>query len=340
MSSRKPTSHDVARLAGVSQTTVSYVMSKRRSVAPETEQRVLQAMEKLGYQPNSGARALRSNRSKLIGVVVPYHTGADPGAQHQFLISTASHLRKRGYDLVLMTSNEGPAGLRRVIDTALCDGLLIMEVLADDSRTSVICESNTPAVFIGIPGNPDPVIAIDSDYEYAGREAVAALANRGHEEIIFLNPRDPSLNELNFLIRFRNGVLSEASSRPLRIRETPVDVSYRDIMRTLDELMPRHGDAFLLGPLVPVDDWSNAMRSKGLEPGVDVSVIATSWDPIRTHSLNEPTRFDMQTPLLTSRAVSLLLDRLDSPPPREPVHHLIAPVFHEGTTLMPRSTRD
>ena len=109
---RQPTSRDVAKLAGVSQTTVSYVMSGRRTVSPETEKRVQIAMKELGYQPHAGARSLRSRKSRVLGVVIPYHEGADGADQHYMLISLAQLLREHDFDLLLITANEGAAGQR------------------------------------------------------------------------------------------------------------------------------------------------------------------------------------------------------------------------------------
>ena len=70
-----PTSKDVARLAGVSQSTVSYVMSGKRAVSEETRKRVQGAMAQLAYHPNAGARALRGARSDVIALVI--HLGSD-----------------------------------------------------------------------------------------------------------------------------------------------------------------------------------------------------------------------------------------------------------------------
>ena len=72
------TSKDVARIAGVSQSTVSYVMSGKRPISERTRQRVLAAMEQLTYEPNAGARALASQRTRVIGLVVPFGSGATP----------------------------------------------------------------------------------------------------------------------------------------------------------------------------------------------------------------------------------------------------------------------
>lgn len=334
MASQKPTSHDVARLAGVSQTTVSYVMSGRRAVAPDTEQRVLRAMSELGYQPNSGARALRSKKTNVIGTVIPYHPGADPGAQHQFIIALTTEARKYDYDILLVTADEGAPGLRRVIDGALCDGLLIMEVATRDPRTEVIHQSGTPAVFIGIPENEDPILAIDSDYESAARQSVELLRERGHRRISLLVPHDESLTELNFISRFRKEARACANSLGISLLEHQVDVSYRHVARYLSRLAPVAGDALLLAPVVSADDWCNALRDRGLIPGRDISLIASSWDEDRAHTPDRPTCFDMRTQELTERAIQLLITRISSRPPDRPMRHLIEPRLRMGTTVM------
>ena len=70
---KRPTQQDVARLAGVSQATVSYVLNNRAtvSVPPETRARVLAAMQELGYVPNVTARSLRTSKSYTIASIIP-----------------------------------------------------------------------------------------------------------------------------------------------------------------------------------------------------------------------------------------------------------------------------
>ena len=62
---------DVARVAGVSISTVSYALSGKRPVAPDTAKRVQDAIDQLGYRPHAGARALASNRTHVLGLVAP-----------------------------------------------------------------------------------------------------------------------------------------------------------------------------------------------------------------------------------------------------------------------------
>ena len=74
--SKRPTSKDVAREAGVSRTTVSYVINEKSGgnirVSDDTRRRVWEAVEALGYQPSTAARTLKTNRSNLIALMVPH----------------------------------------------------------------------------------------------------------------------------------------------------------------------------------------------------------------------------------------------------------------------------
>src|SRR3954471_16938679 len=88
------TSKDVARIAGVSQSTVSYVMTGKRPISESTRQRVMAAIEELTYEPNQGARALASQRTNVVGLVVPFSPGADTGALLPFIETIASTARE------------------------------------------------------------------------------------------------------------------------------------------------------------------------------------------------------------------------------------------------------
>ena len=74
---------DVAKEAGVSTSTISYVLNNKESesISPGTQQRVWAAVEKLGYVPNLNARSLISRRSNLIGVIIPQ---TEPGKEFMF----------------------------------------------------------------------------------------------------------------------------------------------------------------------------------------------------------------------------------------------------------------
>ena len=107
------TSKDVARVAGVSQSTVSYVMSGKRPISEETRKRVQQAIDQLTYQPNAGARALASRRSQVIGLVVPFGADADTTGLLPFVETIAQCAREADHDVLLMPTTTHPPMLAR-----------------------------------------------------------------------------------------------------------------------------------------------------------------------------------------------------------------------------------
>lgn len=333
MMAKKATSRDVAKLAGVSQTTVSYVMSGRRNVAPDTERKVMAAMEELGYQPHSGARALKANRTNVIGLVVPYRSGADAAAQHRFLVAFTSEVRRYAYDILLVTTDEGVSGLRRVIDTALCDALLVMEVLDADPRVELVAESQIPTVFVGLPGHREGVYAVDADYVEAGRHAVQVLAEAGHEHLTLVMPDHPTLSRLNFLERFHVGVRAEADALALPLSVVGCAASYPGALQALGELGKLSNEGLIVGPLLSADDWCNALDHREYALGRDVSLVASSWDAEHAHSAFSPAHFDMRTPDLVRSAVELMMLQLERPAEAEPQTLVLPPIFYEGDTL-------
>ena len=133
---RRVTITDVARHAGVALSTVSYVLSGKRVISATTRQRVLASVRALGYHPNAGARALASKRANVIALVLPLRSGMHVPVLMQFATAVVTSARRYDHDVLLMTADEGPAGLTRIAASALVDGLIAMDVeMRDSART-------------------------------------------------------------------------------------------------------------------------------------------------------------------------------------------------------------
>lgn len=94
---------EVAQHAGVSASTVSYVLSGKRSISTTTRQRVEESIRKLGYHPNAGARALASSRSNIIALMIPLRTDMYVPVMMEIAIAVAAGARTHGYDILLLT---------------------------------------------------------------------------------------------------------------------------------------------------------------------------------------------------------------------------------------------
>jgi LacI family transcriptional regulator len=189
---RKFTSKDVAELAGVSRTTVSFVLNKVPDVkiSPETRRRVLRAARDLDYYPTAAARSLASGKTQRIGMILGEgedRLSADafwPG----FLAGVTAAARKRGYRLLLqmaedVTSREAYVSLIREQQV---DGLILSGPRNDDPLLPELAEENFPLVLHGfLPDVTFP--CVDVDNVASAQTAVKHLIDLGHRRIGFIS---------------------------------------------------------------------------------------------------------------------------------------------------------
>lgn len=125
---------DVARHSNVSPSTVSYALSGKRPISPETRQRIEESIRVLGYRPHAGARSLASNRSRVLALVLPLRKGVHVPVVMQFATSVLTAAREHDHDVLLLTQGEGEEGIVRVAESAMADGFIIMDVEVEDRR--------------------------------------------------------------------------------------------------------------------------------------------------------------------------------------------------------------
>ncbi|WP_255511196.1 LacI family DNA-binding transcriptional regulator [Micromonospora sp. WP24] len=178
--------HDVARLARVSVSTVSYVLTGARPISQATRDKVLAAMTELGYQPNAMARGLASRRSRIVGLLMPMDERGLGATETAFVTGAAAAASVAGYHLVL-----SPVGdlddLRRLASQRMLDGAVLMEVQVEDERVGVLQEAGVPLVLIGRTGDTKGLSYVDIDFDQTVREAVAHLVSLGHDRIVYVN---------------------------------------------------------------------------------------------------------------------------------------------------------
>ncbi|MFJ6080357.1 LacI family DNA-binding transcriptional regulator [Streptomyces sp. NPDC092369] len=313
------TSRDVARLAGVSQSTVSYVMSGRRSISPETRRRVEEAIETLGFQPNAGARALASQRSQVIGLVVPFAPGADMTGVLPFIETITKCAREEDHNVILATEDEGAEGLTRLSDQSLCDAIVLMEVGSKDPRIPVAAGLSVPVILIGVPDDPAGLYCVDLDYTLAGRMAVDQLAASAHDRVVLLGyPRDVLERDVNFVRRFLRGAEDAAAAHGIAYAEvSPPDTSRAGAEAALDEALAERGPGGgeRLGLVVPdpqlIQPTLQSLLDRGLVPGRDLSVIGLCTDRTAETSTPPVTNLSLEPRDVSRRAMRILFRLLN-----------------------------
>jgi DNA-binding LacI/PurR family transcriptional regulator len=169
---------------------VSKVINGRAHVLPETESRIWDAAQALGYEPNHNARNLRTQRSQMIGYSwVPTQFDQANHILDMFLTSMVEEAEAAGYHLLPFPYREGDdqiAGYRELIATGKVDGFVLSSVNYHDARARFLLERGVPFVAFG---RSDPELDfpyVDIDGEAGLRLATQHLIERGHRRIAIL----------------------------------------------------------------------------------------------------------------------------------------------------------
>lgn len=273
---------DVAARAGVAASTVSYVLSGKRSISSETAQRVMDAVAELGYHPHAGARSLASRRAGVIAIMLPLRRGMHLPVLMQFASGAVTEARRHDQDVLLMTADEGPAGLARMAASAMVDGLILMDVEVNDPRVEALRRLGLPSVLIGIPADAEGLTCVDLDFTAAGRDCADYLIDRGCHDIVLLGASEAVYERRTaFAERVRSGFLARRDScEHAEARPCPDDPI--SVQRTVKELLAARPDLDGLAvhnePAVP--HVMHALADAGKLVGEDFQVVVIGPDEV------------------------------------------------------------
>ena len=181
---------DVAKMAGVSVSTVSYAFSGKRPISATTYHRIMDAVKKLGYTPNAGARMLRAEHKHIVAISAPLRLGQNRTAYADYFIEFARQEHSRGYDSLLLTAENGVEDIRRVTLGNLAEGVVLLDIVKDDSRTAQASTYTRPCVAIGLPRHHEDCACIDLDFEKMGRITIENMVQADRRRLIFLKGPD------------------------------------------------------------------------------------------------------------------------------------------------------
>lgn len=305
--SARATAHDVAARAGVSQPTVSLVMSgnPKARVSAVTRSRVLRAAEELGYRPNVLAQGLVRRRSFALGVVVPDLANPFFAA----VVSGAEKVAaKAGYAVFLCEAGETSAEDHLdALKSRQIDGVILDAVGAAALTAESLSGINVVLVDEALEEYP----GIVSDAEHAGELAAGHLLSLGHRSFAFIGPAiDASafrLRERGFAKTLRAAGVALASER-LR-RASPTVGGGVQGMRALLALRPRPTAVFCANDLTAIGALKACARAQVSVPR-DVSIVGC--DDIELAQLVTPELTTVAIPAreMGARAARLLIRQL------------------------------
>lgn len=181
---------DVAKLAGVSISTVSRVINHSAGVAPDKYQAVQRAMRELHYQPNTFAKALVSNKSNTLGLVVSSFSEPFFGLLMQGVEKIAREHNKQLLISVGYRSAETEKAAIKSIINQRCDALIVHSSYLTDFQLMELLDDQSSAVVINreLPDIKNRCIFIDN--RQLAKSAVNHLIQQGHEDIVAIIPND------------------------------------------------------------------------------------------------------------------------------------------------------
>jgi DNA-binding LacI/PurR family transcriptional regulator len=271
------TQRDIARLARVSQTTVSLVLNNRTEasarIPAETRDRVLKVIRETGYVADPLARRLLQQRNQILGVFTyeSVFPSASADFYHPFLSGIEESAEERGLDLLLFTSAPVTDGRRRVFHAnnrlRLADGsLLLGRRIPTEELTRLVAEKY-PFVSVGRRDTPDsssPVPYVGADYVSATATLTERAFRLGHRRVAFVGPGEGAESSADRLRGFRQ----------IAARGLHVPPGERPLADVLDELLSKHVTAVFVEDLADADALAAAARHRGLTVPGDLSVVA------------------------------------------------------------------
>lgn len=321
---------DIARLSGVSRSTVSRVINNQAYVSPETREKVLETIRKYRYQPNLAARALVSQRSKVIGVLIP-HDVSDLFTDPFFPIllkgiTLASNELGYGVTLWLATAQHDPYEVyANAFNNSLIDGLLIASATFDTSFLNWLKHFSKPIAFVGAAPPSMPHISfVDVDNENGAIMATYHLLEQGCRRIGMIEGRSKQIASE----QRREGYITALKQAGMRIDYELImpNGNYTEIggYEAMKKLLAHDVDGVFAANDMMALGALRAIREAGLQVPKDIAVIG--FDGVPYAALSNPPLSTISQPigLLGQETTKVLIDLLENNPSQ--ATHKILPV--------------
>ncbi|MFF7472834.1 substrate-binding domain-containing protein [Streptomyces sp. NPDC008092] len=361
---RRSTQRDIARRAGVSQATVSLVISggaASAQIAEPTRRAVLAAAEELGYAANVAARSLKGGRNRLLGLYT--FESVFPTDQrdfyYPFLLGVEEETARQGYDLLLFCSGGSPAGAastggatgaaggpgpERSIYAGgtnrlkIADGCVLLGRNVRREELSALVREDFPFVFVGRREVDDGELSyVAADYVSATAALVAELARLGHRRILYLRAPEDSEPTRDREEGYRRGLADAGiavDETLVRSLPDPADLTAERLARWIEEL----GITALLVEPTEDDRLTGALATLAGTARVrfpqDCSLALLGDPPSWTPQSRDWTRFSLPRAQMAGEAVRVLVELLDQETP-EPRQLTVPCAFVAGDSVGP-----
>jgi LacI family transcriptional regulator len=323
---KRVTLDDVARLAGVSPATVSRVINDHINIRGEVRERVRRVIEETGYQPNVAARSLASNRSSIIGLIIP------SGVQFVFTdyylpvliqgISQACNSHDYTLSLFLFqTLEEERRSIQRIAASGLIDGFIVTADVKDTELVSHLLAARKPFIQIGRPQDADLINFVDVENITGAYTGVAHLIQTGHQRIATIATKNNTAG-VDRLAGYRKALVEHGIAIDNAL------IAYGDWTEesgyaAMQKLLNRKPDAVFASTDTMALGALRAIKDADLEVPHDIAIVGFDDAPIAVKANPPLTTIKQPTRQVGRVAVETLIDILQSE--SDTPRHIILP---------------
>ena len=310
------TLEEIARLSGVSRSTVSRVINQQPNVSQDVRKRVLEVIQETGYQPNLAARTLASNRSFMIGLLLPRSVSsffADPYFPRLTQgVAQACNQYDYTLGLFLIGSKEDEEKIfPRVSRKGMLDGILIQSGQIGDQLIDRLADSNLPVVVIGRPFQSGDVSFIDVDNISGAYNAVSHLIRLGYKRIGTITGLPGSAETMDRVEGYQKA-LRERGRNVEQELIAEGDFTEAGGYYAMQQLLPAKPDAVFAASDLMAIGAMRSVREAGLNIPEDVAFVG--FDDVAIATYADPHLTTIRQPIVRFgvNAVEILIDLIEN----------------------------
>ena len=309
----------MAEALGVTKSTVSRAMNGYPDISDAMQLRVKHLATQLGYQPLSHAQAIKTGRTRSLGIVLQFsdHDGQRPFLA-EYLAGVSAGANVHGWTLTVSASSDDTELMdtfRTLIRDRKADGFILPRALMDDPRVHLLRDANVPFVLFGRPKDDKECAWFDILGEQAMRDAVSHLASLGHRRIGFING---GMQYAYAALRdqgFAEGMaLAGLDIDPELMSENALTLDAGALAAATMLDHPHPPTAIVCAVDFAALGVYRAAADRGLQVGRDVSVVSYDGIPEGAYAQPPLSTFSVDTRATGNRLANLLIRRIQGEP--------------------------
>lgn len=311
---KKSTIKDVAKIANVSEATVSRVMSNSNLISNKTKKKVMEVVRQLDYFPNSAAVSLTKSKSNILGLVVVSSAKIENPLQNDYYNEIIPFISKYALDLGYYTlylqfenKEEAYENVYRLIKSNRIDGLIFLNFIEDEEHISYFEKISFPYAIIGTPNNKTKGLWIDNDNIKSCFDITNKLIQKGKKNLLFISgPSDMSVSvyrKKGYLDALKKNDINFESKNILSLPEFSSDLAYNNV--------ENYNNIDKIDAIITTDDILAIGAKKAIDNlGLDIEVTGFNNSKLRSYLNYKFTTVDIKYDKLAKGAVYLLTSKI------------------------------